>query len=108
MKSGGDVLFKAGHPATVRSGSSVFCVIHRADRLIRDFAQICHVYAGPGEQALDGVDAQPVQLVIPVPDPLPAGPTALDHLDAPGTIRRLHRVLDHGAHLATIRPAQTR
>ncbi len=89
------------------SGSAVFRVIHRADRLIHDFVEVGQVHASLSKDALDRIDAQPVQLVIPVPDPVPAVTTALDHLDPPGTIRRLHRVLDHRVHLAKVRPGQT-
>jgi hypothetical protein len=46
-------------------GSTVFRVIHGADRLIHDLVEIGQVHAGLRKDALNGIDAQPVQLVVP-------------------------------------------
>ncbi len=73
-------------------------VSHRAWRLVGDLVEVGEVDPDLAEDRLYRGDAQPVQPVVAVDDAVPPIPAALDRLDAPGTIARLHRALDLRVH----------
>src|SRR3982751_3478720 len=59
--------------ATIRSGGPVDRVIHSAGGRAADLRQVGQVDASLGQDALDGGDAQPVQLTVAVHEAAPGG-----------------------------------
>jgi hypothetical protein len=101
VQPGGDLLLQGGHRATVEGLTAPGCqLIHRASVVLRagrrcdGFRQVGQVDAGVSEQALHRADAESVEHVVAVDQPITAAAWRFHDLDAPSTIGCLHRVLD--------------
>jgi hypothetical protein len=69
----------------------------------RGLGQVRRADASLAQHPLDRGNGQLVKDTVVVDDAVPLGPPPLNDLDAPGPIRRLHRVLDLGLHEPTLR-----